>query len=162
MNCAPTLTAEEFKTIHNALWDIRCLCEQLGDSEIKTKLVKAYREIQSGLSSAYEQDESAFARKSRHFESVKAELDLTHAVWSMYEIDNLNDRHPFETAEVLVYRDHWGDTQSQCRLVGKTWTALFVAANACVRDSGDTHHVYIENFRVDKEDPKILYLSTGS
>jgi hypothetical protein len=31
MNCNPTLTAEEFKTIHNALWELDSVKAQLED-----------------------------------------------------------------------------------------------------------------------------------
>jgi hypothetical protein len=49
-----------------------------------------------------------------------------------------------------------------CSINGATWAALWVAANACIRDSGDDHHIFIEDFRPDPEDARTLLLSTGS
>ena len=166
MNCAPTLTAEEFKTIHNALCALEGVTQQLEDilkPELYVKLAKAARNIREGLAGAYEQDDRAYSRKSRHYDAVKSELGLKNSEWSVFEADNLSDRHPFEGADRVVYKDHWGeDGPVQCSINGLTWAALWVAADACIRDSGDQHHVFIEQFRVSKDDPRTLILSTGS
>jgi hypothetical protein len=62
----------------------------------------------------------------------------------------------------VVYRNHWGKNPVSCSINGATWAALWVAANACIRDSGDDHHIFIEDFRPDPEDARTLLLSTGS
>lgn len=165
MNCNPTLTAEEFKTIHNAVCDLDGLVSRLEDvlkPELYERLVQARNNIRSGLVGAYDQDDQAFSRKSRHFDSVKKELGVVHSEWSIYEVDNLSDRHPYEGADRVVYRNHWGKEAGSVSINGLTWAALWVAANAAIRDSGDAHHVYIESFEPDVEDPRTLVLSTGS
>lgn len=161
MNCSPALTAEEFKQIHNGLCDLRSVIETLEgvlSPELYGKLVKAKSQITAGLIGAYDQDDRAFTRKSRHYESVQKDLDLD-AIWSVFEIDDLNQSHPFEGVTKVVYRNHWGSKPVSCTIIGNTWAALYVAANACIRDSGDVHHVFIENFT--KEDDALI-LSTGS
>lgn len=164
MNCSPTITAEEFKTIHNGLCELRSVYESIHDvvrEPISDKLARAIREIEKGLASAYEKDNEAFDRKSNHYNDIATELDLK-SVWSIYEVDNLSDRHPFEGAERLVYRDHWGEKPVSCIINGSAYAALYVAANACIRDSGDDHHIFIENFSVDPDDSRTLVLQTGS
>ena len=165
MNCAPTLTAEEFKTIHNALWELDRVTQQLEDilkPDLYVKLARAAGTIREGLAGAYEQDDKAFSRKSRHYDSIKNELGLSHSEWSIYEVEDLGDRHLFQGATKVAYRDHWGDKQVECQINGLSWAALWVAANACVRDSGDAHHVYIEGFRPSQDRPEVLIMSTGS
>lgn len=165
MNCSPTLTAEEFKTIHNALCELDSVTRHLEDvlkPELFLKLARAGNTIRKGLEGAYEQDNQAFTRKSRHFDEVKAQLGLKNSEWSIYEVDNMNERHPFVGANTVTYKDHWGDKPVSAAINGLTWNALWVAADACIRDSGDEHHVFIERFRVSKEDPTVLFLSTGS
>ena len=154
MNCSPTLTAEEFKVIHNSLYYLDCL----GNDRV-TELVTKMRDALKG---AYEQDNKAFKNKSDHYDDVRAQLGLTDSVWSIYEVDNMADRHPFEGVDRVVYKDHWGEKTSSCSVNGLTWAALYIAANACIRDSGDEHHIYIEQFRPSKDDPRTLILSTGS
>lgn len=165
MNCAPTLTTEEFKTIHNAVCNLDSICHQLEDilkPELYLKLGKARNGIRDGLAGAYEQDHEAFSRKSRHYDEVKEQLDIRGSEWSLFEVDALNERHTFEGATVVVYKDHWGGKPVSAAINGSTWQALWIAANACIRDSGDEHHVFIEQFRQSKENPEVLYLSTGS
>lgn len=164
MNCSPTLTAAEFKTVHNALCEIRSVHQRMEGavSEALTdKLGAAIKEMEQGLIGAYAQDHQAFDTKSDHYGDVQKELDL-RAIWSVYEVDNMSDRHPFEGADRVVYKDHWGKKPVSCSINGLTWSALYVAANACIRDSGDDHHVFIEDFRPAKDDPRTLILSTGS
>ena len=165
MNCAPTLTADEFKTIHNALCELDSITRQLEDilkPELYTKLARAGSTIRQGLAGAYEQDDQAFRRKSDHYDTVKAELGIKNSEWSIFEVENLSDRHPYEGARVVCYKDHWGDHPVSKEINGSTWAALWVAANACIRDSEDSHHAFIERFRPSKDDAEVLYLTTGS
>lgn len=163
MNCAPTLTAEEFRQLHNGLWDLDCMVQKLvrGNVHEGQKLSEILETLRNSLKGAYEQDHQAFETKNSHYQAVANELGLK-TTWSEYTVDNLSDRHPFEGADRVVYRDHWGDQPVQCSINGLTWAALWVAADACVRDSGDSHHIFIESFRPAKDDPRTLILSTGS
>lgn len=164
MNCSPTLTAEEFKTIHNALCDMRSVQESLTgviNEQLTLKLHRAIKEFEKGLANAYEEDDKSFASKNQHYEEVSRSLGL-RSIWSNYEVNNLTDRHPFEGVDRVVYKNHWGPKPVQCSVNGLTWAALYVAADACIRDSGDDHHVFIEDFTLDKDDARTLILSTGS
>ena len=163
MNCNPTLTADEFKTIHNALCELDHVKQTLEDilsKDLYIKLAKATSQIREGLANAYEQDNSAFEIKMDYFDRVREELGLS-ATWSMYEVDNLSDRHPFEGVTKVVYRAY-GSGDHEVTINGSTWAALYVAANALIRDSGDDHHSFIEGFTQSSIDPTILFLSTGS
>lgn len=165
MNCNPTLTAEEFKTIHNALWELDGVKQELESvlhKDLYIKLARVANDIRKGLSSAYEQDSQAFERKSDHYADIRKELGLS-AEWCMYEADNLSECHPYQGATTVIYTDHWGDKDAvRVPINGLTWAALYVAANAAIRDSGDTHHTYIENFKPSKDNAAILVLTTGS
>ncbi len=165
MNTSPTIKAEDFKTIHNALCEMRSVYETIQGvvrEPITDKLASAIREMETGLKDAYEQDNKAFDDKYAHYDDVRGQLGLDNSVWSIFEVNNLSDRHPFEGADRVVYKDHWGEKPVGCSINGLTWAALYVAANACIRDSGDKHHIYIEQFKPAKDDPRTLILSTGS
>jgi len=165
MNCNPTITADEFKTIHNAMWELGqtiAKLEGVVHPTLMTQLLKSHNEIRTGLSGAYEQDQKSFDQKHSHYEDVAAQLALRESIWSIYEVEDLSGRHPFEGADRIVYKDHWGKHPVSSSVHGSTWAALFVAANSCIRDSGDKHHRYIEQFTRDKEDPRTLILNTGS
>lgn len=165
MNCNVTLTADEFKTVHNGMCSLAAIIGEMEDTihpQLLQRLLKAKTEIATGLECAYVQDNEAFDRKNEHYGRIQEELGLA-TVWSMYRAENLSDSHPYEGAISVLYTDHWGDKDAvQIPINGLTWAALFVAANAAIRDSGDTHHIYIENFKPSKDDNTVLMLSTGS
>jgi hypothetical protein len=164
MNCSPTLTAEEFKIIHNGLCELNGVAQHLEgviNPALVERLLHGVAEIQRGLDNAYNQDNQAFETKSSHYTQVQEELKLS-SIWSEYDVNNMSDRHPFEGADRVVYKNHWGKEPVSCSINGLTWSALYVAADACIRNSGDNHHVFIEQFTPDKDDPRTLILSTGS
>lgn len=157
------ITAEEFKTIHNAMCDLHISIENLSGilhPEKFDRLVKARDQIKEGLAGAYKQDNDSFDAKSKHYEEVRESLGLS-AVWSVFDVKNLNARHPFTGATKVHYKDHWGQPVTK-EINGGTWAALFVAGNAAIRDSGDKHHIYIEQFKPSKEDASVLIMQTGS
>ena len=165
MNVSPTITAEDFKTIHNALCEMRTVYDTIQGvvrEPITDKLASAIRDMEAGLADAYKQDNKSFDAKYEHYTDVRGQLGLVESVWSIFEVDNLSDRHPFEGADRIVYKDHWGKRAVSSSVHGSTWAALYIAANACIRHSGDKHHIYIEHFIADKDDPRTLILTTGS
>jgi len=163
MNCNPTLTADEFKTIHNALCEldlVKAQLENVLNKELFIKLTKVSNDIHKGLANAYEQENTSFEVKMDYYDRVREELGL-FATWSIYEVDNLSDRHPFEGVTKVVYRAY-GSGDHEVAINGGTWAALYVAANALIRDSEDEHHSFIEGFTQSSIDPTVLFLSTGS
>lgn len=144
------LTAEEFKTIHNALWDLGRT-----DSPEVQKQVEIIREALKG---AYLQEEEIMNCRYDHYSQVKQDLGLD-AIWSVTDVDNLSDPHPYAGVKFVTYRNFWGEGVVTQAVTGSTWAALYVAANACIRDSGDDHHIFIEDFRQSGD---TLALTTGS
>jgi hypothetical protein len=72
----------------------------------------------------------------------------------------MSDLHPYVGVETLTHKDHWGENGDVVVPInGKSWAALYVAANAAICDSGDQHHVFIEGFR---KVGNTLLLNTGS
>lgn len=163
MYCNPTLTSQEFSKIHSAMIDISSITSKLEgvvDSKLLLKLVNAQLEMQEALKGAYEQDDKVFETKMDHFSSVQQDLGLD-TTWSIYEIDNLNDRHPYEGAKQVVYKDYNSNKDIVVEINGSTYAALYVAANAAIIQA-DTHHNFIEHFQQSTISPEILFLSTGS
>lgn len=145
-----TLTAKEFETVHNALWELF----QIKNTEVQDQV----ETIRQALKGAYEQEQAVKDRRYDHYSQVKKDLGLD-TIWSITDVDNLGDPHPYEGAKYVTYRDFWNDAIVTKAINGKTWAALYIAANACIRDSGDDHHVFIEGF---KQSGESLSLYTGS
>ena len=165
MNCSPTLTASEFKQVHNGMCRLASAIGAVEDvihPDLLKDLLRAQTEIANGLKGAHDQDNEAFDTKHEHYTEMQAHLGLK-AVWSMYEVDEIGDQHTFGDVVQLAYQDHWGNNGPVfAEVKGDTWADLYEAADQVIRASGDEHHIYIEAFRVNPECPNQLILSTGS
>ena len=166
MNCSPTLTAEEFKQVHNGMYRLNLAIDSVADvihPSLLKELLQAQKEIRQGLEGAYQQDSDSFDNKNEHYSEMKDALGLK-SIWSIYEVDELGDQHKFGDKPVqLAYHDHWGNNGPVfVEIKGGTWVDLYEAADQAIRLSGDEHHVFIEAFRVNPECPEQLILTTGS
>lgn len=159
MNCSPTLSAEEFKVLHNTLWELSNI-----DNPKVAELVERIRS--QALAGAYEQDNRAFERKHDIYRKVQKHWGFK-TIWSLYEVEDLEAQHPFAGAAQVAYVDHWGDepvfVEIKTEGAGSgTWIDLWRAADEAIQRSGDQHHVFIEQFRPNPKNPQQLLLSTGS
>lgn len=142
MNTSVTLSAAAFTEIHNAL----CFAESKGlEATVET--------IRRALSDAYRQEEQDFDQKFRHYGSIKDQMGFS-TVWSMYEISDLSQRHPYFSDAFVCYQG------GHVPVFGSTWTDIYRAADQAIRNSGDLHHIFIEGFEVRNGNE--LHLITGS
>jgi len=98
--------------------------------------------------------------KFDYYNQVREDLGL-NAVWSIFEVENLSERHPFVGATKVIYRAY-GSGDHEVTIEGDTWKSLYVAADTLIRDSGDGHHIFIEDFKQSSINPEILFVTTGS
>ena len=98
--------------------------------------------------------------KFDYYNQVREDLGL-NAVWSIFEVENLSERHPFVGVTKVIYRAY-GSGDHEVTIEGDTWKSLYVAADKLIRDSGDGHHIFVEDFKQSSIDPEILFVSTGS
>ena len=154
-----TLYAEDFRTVHNTLCELRhmTLRNTVDINEIKEIVAKFER----GLESAYKQDSEAFDRLHDYYSEFKKDNGLG-SIWSIYElpVHGFILNHIYPSDAFVVYRDHWGDNEDMhYPVLGPTWGDVYRAADLAIRNSGDEHHVFIEGFRVKGNE---LILQTGS
>ncbi len=164
MNCSPVLTADEFKTVHNTLCELRSVQQQLTgviNDRLAEQLQAVVRGFELGLKGAYDQDNRAFEDLSEHYEAVRQGAQL-RSIWSIYSVRDLSQPHPYKDAAEICYRDHWGDQPVYETIPGPTWADLYAAADRCIQRSGDGHHIFIESFQPVAEQPHQLRLTTGS
>jgi len=158
-----TLQAEDFKTIHNTLCELRGLAQGMNHRMVKVEEVERIIEsFEQGLADAYRQDEDSFGEKMDYFREFQADNDL-QAIWSLYElpVHCFLQPHPYPSDAFVVYRDHWGDgaKDKHYPVLGTTWGDVYRAADLAIRESGDGHHIFIEGFNVKGNE---LHMYTGS
>jgi hypothetical protein len=156
MYCNPTLTEQEFKVLHNTLWELGNI-----DNDRVRQLVERIRTV--ALKGAYAQDNAAFESKHDYYSRFQRDNGLS-TIWSVYElpVHGFLAQHPYTQAREICYRDHWGEAAVYETIQGDTWADLYRAADRCVQRSGDAHHVFIENFYPVEGQPHQLRLTTGS
>lgn len=150
-----TLRGEDFKTLHNTLCDLRNLVSRMEQSMIKTaEFDRIIEGFQMGLKDAYDQDTATFDSKMDYYGQFQRENGLA-AIWSVYElpIHGFLFDHPFPSDAFVVYKDQ------HCAIYGQTWADVYRAADQCIRNSGDLHHIFIENFELWGKEVR---LTTGS
>jgi hypothetical protein len=101
-----------------------------------------------------------FDTKFNYFETTRNALGLS-AVWSIFEVDNLNENHPFVGATKVIYKTY-GSGDAEVAINGTTWASLYIAADTLISESGDNHHIFIEAFKQSSINPEILFVTTGS
>ena len=159
MNCDVKLTADEFKVLHNSLYDLNQLAYYHHVPKVE-EIVERIRKV--ALKSAYEQENQDFDRKQREYQHWQQHYGL-RSTWSLYQVNLMTTCHPYTDAEYVVYDEHWGDSGEVVQKIdGRDWNALYRAADAAIQASGDTHHCFIESFSAMEDKPGHLRLHTGS
>lgn len=149
MNCNPTLTSEEFKVLHNTLWEL----DRLNNPAVQT-LVERIRKV--ALNGAYEQDRNAFDTKYDYYSRFREDNGLS-SIWSIYETSapgGFLEKHPYPADAFVVYQGQ------HCAVYGNTWADIYRAADNCIKNSGDDHHIFIEGFELKNGNE--LHMGTGS
>lgn len=159
MNCDVTLTADEFKVLHNSLCDLNQLAYYHHVPKVE-EIVERIRRV--ALKSAYEQDNQAFDQKHAQYRHWQEHHGLK-SIWSLYQVESMTQLHDYGDAEYVVYDEHWGNGGEVVRRIeGHDWLSLYRAADSAIRASGDTHHCFIEAFTPIEDKPGHLRLHTGS
>jgi len=164
MKDSHTLTAEEFKEIHNAKCELNSVAQSLDGiihPDLHKKIMKALAGIRKGLDTAYKQNEATYQRRDSHYNQVSRLAGYT-TIWSNHEVEDMTKEHDWPGVTNLLYKDHWGQVPVSVPIKGNTWIDLWRAADEAINQSGDRHHVYIESFHPSNEIPGTLVLSTGS
>jgi len=146
MLTSPTLTADEFKAIHNAL------CLARADNVEET--VSTIREA---LSRVYEEEELVFNSQMDHFSAAQKSEGFI-SVWSEYDVTDIRSAHPYPADAVVVYDTY--ESVIRVPVEGPTWLDVWRASEKAILKGGDRHHIFIEKFDVKNRNE--LHLWTGS
>jgi hypothetical protein len=99
--------------------------------------------------------------KFDYFDNI-SDQHLFKTIWSVYEVEDINDLAFTGTDLILRYSHHWGEeTLTRALPSYPTWLDMWKAANSLINESGDDHHIFIEDFVLDPE-TKLIELYTGS
>ena len=152
-----TLKAEDFKTVHNTLCELREIEMRLNEvinEQMAQQLHRVIKGFELGLADAYAQDNAEFESKMDYYGQFQTDNGLA-AIWSIYElpIHGFLMDHPYPSDVFVVYDGY------HVPVYGCTWADIYRAADHCMRLSDDRHHIFIEHFELVGNE---LRLTTGS
>lgn len=161
MLIAPTLSAEDFKKVHNGKCRLHSLLQSMAgvvNEKLVAELERAIKEIEAGLAAAYAEESRVFDERRATCSNIAQRCGIKHSTWSMYEIADMT-AVPYPEAGMLRYDGGWGKAIGISFKPGATWVDLWIAADEAIRKSGDTHHTFIESLTLVDG---VVVLSTGS
>lgn len=121
--------------------------------EIKSEFEELQQAVRELFKEHQQREDKAQSAKSNVFDKI-SEANGFKSIWSMYEVDDINA--VFGYVEGVEY-------EGCSELVGTevTWLQLWAIADRLIEESGDSHHLFIENF-AKKDNEHLHRLITGS
>lgn len=124
---------EKILKVKNSSMNIFDLIKTNGD------LYRAIQELEKFFIELTDQHDDSFETRYEKLKEIKTESGFI-TVWSMYEIEDLDELHFFTGTKELCIDEIVVDIK------GDTWYDLWVATDEAVEQSGDLHHIFIEGF----------------
>lgn len=149
-----TITNEQVKDLHNArvylLYAINDLGKVLQEGFIE-QLNKVYKTLDKVASPLMDEYDNIRDKKAEKCWEIAKENKFA-SVWSIYEVE-LHEPSNI-TAGVLEYLGNYVQIPDNT-----TWLDMWRLADKLIKDSGDLHHTFIEDFVVNDDEVTLL---TGS
>ncbi len=149
------VTQEGLENLMNLQYKFHSLSAKMEhmSPQVKAELAELSGAVHDLFKTHREEEDKAYSLKSEVLDKIQEEHGF-QSVWSMSEVTDMTA--VFGYVEAVEYE---GNTE----VVGTevTWLQLWAIADRLMKQSGDFHHVYIENFA---KKPNEIYhqLITGS
>lgn len=157
MDAPLNLTPDGFKQLHNGLAILRSLARNLEpmlNSELCKQFDSAFTTIDTTLAEAYALDFQISTSKMQYYGEVRS-LQKFISEWSNNVVEVNGFDQPFAAGIVQVKYA----SEDAIILEDPSWLDMWKAADTLIRQSGDMHHIFVENFVLDGD---TYQLKTGS
>lgn len=159
-----TLNDQQHKQLDSLLPDLHALKQSL-EGAVHPKHIETIERLQASvqfaLAQVHKAEEDTF---DQNFDKLAAIEDQNgfSTIWSISEVpaDKLNEKMPFKIG-TLVY-ESWGPLQQKVVNKKITWLEAWALADELIKLSGDTHHIFIEDFTKVAKQSGVVTLTTGS
>lgn len=161
------ITREQQRDLHNARCYFHQFEERYGDvlgQRVIDDFRRAYKLLCQAHDPILDQENERFDRRSAHYNAMQQHFKFK-TVWSMFDIERLDEGLPQKHLDLthVKYYDQLVAVKQREGSLGLDWLAVWAAADQAIRQSGDTHHIFVEGIYKNAEDPVGVYrLTTGS
>lgn len=149
------VTQESLKKLMNLQYKFHSLSQKL--EHMSPQIQAEFAELQGAVKEVFkphrEREAEVESLRMKMLEKIQDEHGFS-TIWSISEIDDMNASFGYvESVEYLGYIE----------IIGKdvTWLELWATAERLIKQSGDSHHIFIENF-AKKPNEISHHLITGS
>ncbi len=156
---ATTLTGKELSDLHNAGCKLHFAIQSL-ESTLAPAVLRELREAQALLQAGIDRprkESDKIEDDYRDLAALVAKDAKLKSVWSAGVVNFKEIPHPKATK--MVYE---GDKKLEVNLIEGSWLGLWKAADTLIRESRDSHHIFVEGFETRNGDETTLYLCVGS
>lgn len=161
------ITEADRRDIHNGLCELYNALNQLESTlhpDAMQRLRKGYDLIEKGFLDVAEQEEEISEAKSELYDQIRDELNA-RGVWSLDVVTDFSAsfRKRYGIDEGRTVTVEYKSNEVKLTKTKSTWKDLYKAADKLIRQSGDSHHIFIESFHAtsNKVQPRLM-LVTGS
>jgi hypothetical protein len=149
MKSSLTLTPQEFTTIYNLQCQLHSISQRLEHvihPSVHAELVDVRNKILTIIEPTLEKEDEDFDKNLEEFTKIQQENNL-FANWSYYEISpsDINKKHSFKNIKSISYEGITIPFNKENK--PKTWLDLWKVSDQIIRQSGDTHHCFLEDWR---------------
>jgi len=152
------LTPENYKSLNNLASDMHGVTQSLEsvvNPEILQLLNQVKEKIQTAFKDLWDSEENKFEREFEAFDKISQDNNFM-SIWSVSEIKSKAINSPVDTqGTAVIYKKCKAELPPN-----PTWLDMWSAADKVIRQSQDTHHVFVEGFELNNAGVYELY--TGS
>lgn len=162
-----TISREQQRDLHNARAYFHQWYDQYRDvlgQRVIDDFSKAFGLLIQAHNPIRAEEDKRWDERNDHYNSMKACFGFK-SVWSDYDIERLDDPLPSKYLDIthVKYYSQLVAVEKREAAAGLDWIALWAAADKAIEQSGDTHHIFVEGFYKDENDPVGVYrLTVGS
>lgn len=170
-----TMTPAEISALHNAWCELLNLLSNPDalPPRVNQQAARALELLRAAGATRLIRASDAMLEKRIAMSHLWGTAEGMRSTWSMYEeVSSFSDIAQWPKARMMHYRNHWGPEPILVKITGtgpdgqNTWGDLWRAADEAIRQSGDSHHVFIEGFnragQVPDATADVIQLTTGS
>jgi len=162
-----TITSKQVSDIHNAYCYASYALDNMKemfkeDSQVVSELARAMEYLKPVRDDVMGRKDADFDRNNEMYNRVAKLNDFNHSIWSIYEIDSLEETSSVPEGSSL--RSWYSGKDITVKVEGPTWLDLWKATDQLIKMTKDLHgdHVFIEQYYKAKGEENVYEVSLGS
>lgn len=161
-----TISKEQLNKLMDLMPDM-CSLEQSLKPVVNNDIIKIIKNVRDTMGEVfkpfYDHEEDESDKDSKALNQISYDNKLS-TIWSIEEVPSNKMHKKFPSKVKKIFYKSWSNPQeivfSKARSM--TWLEMWIEADKLIKLSQDQHHIFIEGFNADPNNPGVFNLETGS